>query len=198
MDRFKVIGLAGKAGVGKTTAGRLLAGRYNLVGMEFAGPIKAMIGSMLSPVVCYWEERAWKESPLVELGLDVSPRRLAQTLGTEWGRELVQPDLWVRLMASRVALARELAGDETKLIRPRGVVIGDCRFPNEVEYVRSEGGLVIRLEGPVRGGLGEGAERHASEAGVTADAVVDNRGNLEDLVRMLAEVVDEHYGRANA
>jgi hypothetical protein len=42
------------------------------------------------------------------------------TLGTEWGRDAVHPDLWVRLWAA--------SGPRTSR-----VVVEDVRFPNEVE-----------------------------------------------------------------
>jgi hypothetical protein len=59
-----------------------------------------------------------KEAVHPELG--VSPRHLMVTLGTEWGRDAVHPDLWVRIWAASLPEAAH-------------VVAEDVRFPNEVE-----------------------------------------------------------------
>jgi hypothetical protein len=86
MTIHPVIGIAGRARAGKSTAAELLlrigAGRYLY---SFADPIRAMLKAGLdidldSP---YWQMR--KEDPLSDFG-GHSPRSLMQTLGTEWGR----------------------------------------------------------------------------------------------------------------
>ena len=79
-----------------------------------------------------WLDREWKENTLP--GFDVSPRELAQTLGTEWARDTVDPDFWVKLMWYRVVDG----GCEHER-----VVISDVRFPNEATWIRDHGGYVL-------------------------------------------------------
>ncbi len=55
-----------------------------------------------------------------------------QTLGTEWGRNLIGDNFWVELAMSK-ALSSQRA------------VITDVRFPNEVEAVQNHGGVVVGI-----------------------------------------------------
>jgi hypothetical protein len=50
-------------------------------------------------------DRQLKETPLPVIGK--SPREIMQTLGTEWGRRLVNPDLWVCLAEREVEKLRQ-------------------------------------------------------------------------------------------
>ena len=72
-----------------------------------------------------------------------------QTIGTDWGRDLIGPTLWTGLWHATVSDVLDHGGR---------VVCDDCRFANEAEAVRNIGGRVIRLQG--RGGIAGG---HASE-----------------------------------
>ena len=142
-----ILGLTGRAGAGKDTA----AAALRTLGFErvaFADPLREMLRAlglrdehMVGPA---------KELPVPHLGL--SFRRLAQTLGTEWGRAL-DPELWVKVARDRVRTALE---------RGKHVVVTDVRFDNEARMIRDAGGRVVRIERP-------GADpvlEHASEAGV--------------------------------
>ena len=62
-----------------------------------------------------------------------------QTLGTEWGRELVHPHLWILL-----------ANERLKVLRGAGIgmLISDVRFQNEADWIRSEGGIVLEIRRP--------------------------------------------------
>jgi hypothetical protein len=173
-----VIGIAGRARAGKSTAAELLlrigAGRYLY---SFADPIRAMLKAGLdidldSP---YWQMR--KEDPLPDFG-GHSPRSLMQLLGTEWGRELVAPDLWLTLASG--ALRRG----------GRGMIIADVRFDNEAAWVRAQGGVVLHIER----GKAPPVRAHASEAGVQqlpGDLRIFNESSLDSLHVGLAKLFRE-------
>jgi hypothetical protein len=108
---------------------------------------------------------------------------MAQTLGTEWGRELVHPQLWV-LMAQRRWDAAKAAGLD--------LVITDVRFENEVEWLRGAGGRVIYLARP---GV-EAVSAHASEqydASALADWVICNDNTIDILLHRVDEAVTELF-----
>jgi hypothetical protein len=118
-----------------------------------------------------------------------------QQLGTDWGRRM-HPDVWVRrcLRDARSRLEPE-EGD------PRGafpgVVIPDCRFPNEVAAVRKAGGRVVRIVRP-GAGLDGDAAAHASEAHVDAldvDLDLPNNGELWMLQARAARLPEVLFGR---
>lgn len=154
---MKLVAFAGYGGSGKDAAADYIAERYGFYRLKFAGTIKAMVGVMLNVPPRKIEDRAWKESPIEWLDGQVTPRQLLQTLGTEWGRTLVHPDVWVRATMNRVA-------------GMGWVVISDCRFDNEAQAVRAAGGLVIWIDRPGYGPVNE----HESETALS-DSCIDQR-----------------------
>lgn len=109
-----------------------------------------------------------KNTPLPFAFAGKTPRELQQTLGTDWGRNLVNEELWVALMVS-------------KLHRERSpVVVDDMRFPQEFDCLRGMGALMVRIDRP-------GASRpngHGSEGLLDNhdfDVVIVNDGTLSVL-----------------
>ncbi|RAH37436.1 deoxynucleotide monophosphate kinase [Halomonas sp. SL1] len=177
-----LIGLTGPARCGKTTAQHIIAERFGLARINLADPIKDALGAMLD----LDDERlngALKETPLPWLGK--SPRELMQTLGTEWGRDTVARDFWLRVAEQRLAMLENLEGDAYQ-----GAVVGDIRFPDEAYWLRAHGGTLIHLYRP---GV-EPVRAHASEAGVAmggADRVVTNGGDIHELGQRITETIDQ-------
>lgn len=119
----------------------------------------------------YWIAK--KEEIIPAIGK--SPRELMQTLGTEWGRNFVNEDLWLILARQRL------------LKLGPGMVIADVRFDNEALWVRKLGGRIIH----VRRDLAERVKQHASEVGVTmeeGDGVIVNNGTLEELQQAVKDL----------
>lgn len=153
-----IIGLTGKARVGKDTAGKFIES-YGYTRLAFADPIKAGLQAMIPG----WDSYA-KEEPIVELA-GLSPRVLMQTLGTEWGRSL-DSEFWIRVASMR-------------LPADRNVVITDVRFNNEALWVKRQGGRIIKIERDV-----EAVASHASEQGVDDDLVDYHLNNNATLHRL--------------
>lgn len=166
-----IIALAGPARSGKDTVADHLVKHHQLQSMAFADPIRAMLAEGFDLWAHHFQEL--KEEPLP--WLNISPRRLLQTLGTEWGRSL-HPDIWVLLMQRRLD---DYAGPEDR------IVITDVRFENEAYWVRQRGHLWhIQRPDPLRVGLSDTARAHASEAGVhklPGDRLLYNDSTLEHL-----------------
>ena len=172
-----IVGLSGLAGAGKSTAARHLVERHGFVRRPFAALLKGMLRYLLhaqgvpAGEVDRMVDGDLKEVPTRHLG-GQTPRRAMQTLGTEWGRALA-PDLWVEMWAaSIVGLER--------------VVADDVRFENEVAAVRALGGIVVEVRRPGIVSLGDA---HASEVGVTADAVLCNDRDPLALAVRLDEIL---------
>jgi hypothetical protein len=90
-----LIGLAGKMRVGKDNAARIFVGRGWHFD-SFAARIPAMVEAIADPLTDGNRER-----PITWLG-GRSRRQMMQTLGTEWGRQMVHPEIWVRSLLRRV------------------------------------------------------------------------------------------------
>lgn len=125
MSELRLIGLAGAAGSGKdTVAGMLAAYGYRQYAM--AGPLK----SALSALGIEEPVRELKEQLLP--GKPFSYRKAAQTLGTDWARNL-DPAFWTSLAKSSLGFGKW--------------VVSDIRFPNEVSMVQELGGEIWHVEG---------------------------------------------------
>jgi hypothetical protein len=131
----------------------------------------------LSP--CDFDD-ASKEQPIDWLGR--SPRELMQSLGTEWGRNMVHPELWLLLAEQNLEFLAQTYDTAT------GFVISDLRFENEADFVRKRGGIVLHI---LRSDAAE-VNPHFSESGIGIqdnDLVLHNNGSLDDLFDQL----DEHF-----
>lgn len=172
-----IIALSGPAGSGKSTVAARLASRYDAHRIRFADPLKAMLTAILvsagtSTDMAYrMVEGDLKEVPATAL-CGRTPRHAMQTLGTEWGRDLMHPNLWIELWAAKA---------RTALRNGFAVVVEDCRFLNEVRTVWDLGGKVVWIHG--RSGI---AGSHVSESGGAqhmADYHIYNDGDLAHLNR---------------
>lgn len=131
-----LVGLCGAAGAGKSTVAAYLEHEHAFAQLALADPIVDMIGALFSAAGvdgAWMVERALKEQPTT---LGVSYRRLAQTLGTDWGRQIVAPDLWLRVATQRLA---------SPALQAENVVVSDIRFPNEAQWLQARGGVLVRL-----------------------------------------------------
>lgn len=164
----KILAFTGPKGCGKSTvAERMLLGSFipqRAIRLSMADPIRAMLRQIIDPKAMKTEN---KENP--EMGIcGRSARFLLQTLGTEWGRSIIHPDIWVEAIRRKI-----LATDAAT------VIIDDIRFDNEVAMVKSLGGVIVRVE---RDGVGYTCE-HASEIPVRGEDIdyVLSNNSFEEL-----------------
>lgn len=168
-----LIGLAGTGGVGKTTTARTI---------ERIAPtwFRVAIGDPLRMMLAAYYKSADLDEIEIDRRLDGdlkrtpdpllggrTPTHALQTLGTEWGRQTIHPDLWVDLWTVR---ARRW------LDKGFGVIQDSVRFRNEGERIHELGGLVVRLVGPTTmvGGEAGHVSEHALEGfGFDGEVTVD-------------------------
>ena len=176
MTTPRIIGLWSPApGCGKTTVANLL-GDHHYVRVGFADPLRRMAIELLTAAGYEWSTayRLVTEEKGMTLGLlpgAPTSRQLLRTLGTEWGRDLVHPDLWIGIWTARARSAGYVVAD-------------DVRFPNEAARVLALGGEIWAV---LRPGCSDDSG-HRSEAGlseVTFARVIKNVGTIEDLRRQV-------------
>jgi len=162
---LKLIGLTGRKRCGKGTVAAMLP---NYRCLSFAAPIKRMLMAVgVTPA-----EIEDKETILPRFG--ASPRFMMQTLGTEWGRDIVSPQLWT-------GLAYREANPILKI--GLGVVFDDLRFDNEAQLVKDMGGVIWCIERP-----NLASDSHVSERGIDPK-FIDHRLANFGTVAMLRETV---------
>ena len=84
-------------------------------------------------------------------GLDLiklTPRLLLQLLGTQIGREIIHPNIWVNALMSEYNKGRrfKLMNANTSIDTTDKWIITDTRFPNELKAVKDRKGITIRID----------------------------------------------------
>jgi len=210
-----IIGFAGKAATGKTTAARYMAPlmkrECKVVPMamvlrdeveEFLRAIGAdesvplVYGDQDDKVKVFYvdEASAHQECPRWDgfvadhreiqnkKGFTaVTVRRILQWWGTEY-RRAQDPDYWTKAWSRKVEQF-DLANTH--------VLIDDVRFMNELNTIKSHGGLIIKIERP---GF-DGANNHASETSLDDytdwSYIIVNDGTLEEFKKKVEDLKNE-------
>lgn len=137
-----IIGLIGFAGSGKGTIADILVSKKGYTKLAFADAVKDATAAIFG-----WprfllegdteESRVWREEQdewwSKKTGLHVTPRNMLQLMGTEVGRGMIHPDVWIYAMERRMELYPN-------------VVIADVRFPNEMKFIQEKGGFIVRVK----------------------------------------------------
>lgn len=167
-------------GCGKSTVAQHLRQSHHFVIHPFAGPLRKVVRTFLLEAgvsfpraVSLLTDR--KEDPIPEV-FGLTGRHLLRTIGTEWGRTCLHPDIWVDLWAAQLPVGFP-------------VVVDDVRFPNEAREIKTRGGQLWRIERP---GLEQVGLTHASDGGLedfTFHRTIRNDGSLDDLCRQVEEAL---------
>jgi hypothetical protein len=203
----RLIALVGFIGAGKDTAADYLVNFHEFRRDSFASTLKDAVAAVFG-----WdrellegrtkEAREWREQidPWWSERLNMpnlTPRWVLQHWGTEVCRNAFHNDIWI-------------ASLENKLRRSRNnTVISDCRFRNEVEAIKNQGGRVVWIQRGItphwydiaaKANHGDESARrwleaegiHASEyswAGTQFDHVVENNGSISSLYSQLNDLL---------
>ena len=137
-----IIAICGLQSSGKDTIGSYLINKYGFTKLSFAGVLKDIIAILFG-----WdremlegssnESRKWREqidswwSEKLQIP-KLTPRYVLQYFGTELFRNHFHPDIWV------ISVERQLS-------KYSNCVITDCRFPNEINMLQSNGAKIIKI-----------------------------------------------------
>jgi len=177
-----LIGISGKKFAGKDTTADCIINQleelFELEGLDFkiqklpfAGTLKEMCINMfgLTPEQCYDP----KEKEVIDFRYGKTPRRIMQEVGCKL-RE-VWPDVWVE------NTIRKYKKGEADIS-----IITDCRFPNEVQRIKSEGGKILRVNRNL-----PSEDFDASEIALDNwedwDYIIENNGTIEDLNKAITD-----------
>lgn len=210
MSKIKLIGLVAPRRSGKDTVAKMLGSQINRIGLadylkdacsavfkiprrnfdeddkkeaKFDIPIVlsrdavAKIRDIYGTVVPGFWDKANRAEHIVSGKLMYSPRHIAQIVGTDFLRQF-QEDIHLQVVKNKMA--------EDKLN-----VITDVRFPNELAFVKSLGGITAYV-GREEKEAEALSSSHISERGVCelrfkCDYYIDNNGDLDQLYIMVRE-----------
>ena len=186
-----IIGLVGYISSGKGTVGDILVREHGYHKFAFADALKDAVASIF-----IWPRgllegdtnasRAFREriDPWWshKFGYEVTPRLILQKFGTEACREGIADNIWI------AALEKRIHGYDD-------VVISDCRFPNEIDFIRSAGGVLIRVKRGDDPSPEELSKMHISETAWNSydpDFVIHNEGTKDDLKENIKIILTQH------
>lgn len=159
-----------KMSAGKDTAVEYLINKYDGRKISFASPIYKIMD--FAQRVC---------------GLPTKKdRRFLQLVGTDWGRN-INSDIWINLALDEARKSAE------------NVFISDLRFPNELNALKKDGWVCVKINrNQIESGrVGSGTHTHLSEISLenTPDnewyTVIDNNGTKEEFYAKLDKIVKD-------
>jgi len=125
-------------------------------------------------------------------------RDLLQLLGTEAMRNGLHKNVWVNALMADYTPNHYLIGsmtrhlDDAEALYPNWLIT-DTRFPNELEAVRKQKGITIKVHRPGSKSDAKQAQ-HASETALNNvtdwDYVISNDGDIDELRNKVYEVLE--------
>lgn len=160
-----LIGITGRYGTGKSTLAAMLAELLDAQVVAFADALKEHTHTILEDLT----------------GVLLPPHRIEELksncLGPmyqgygEFMRQNFGQDYWIEQLES---------------VLPARAIVADVRYPNESQWIKARGGLLVAISGPCRRDGDQRSPTHPSEAGVKecaamADIAFENDGDLRQL-----------------
>ena len=161
---------------------------------SFAEKLKQIVCILLGCTLQDIEDRAFKESPLGDewqvsegmseaarsaTGEEMTPRKLMQLLGTDCGRSIIHPDIWIN------ALFADYKSSDGHY---PNWVITDSRFVNDDNALKSKGAIRIRIERP-----NIPVNDHSSETALDDvkdfDEIIQNDGSTTELMNKVKTIL---------
>lgn len=113
----------------------------------------------------------------------LTPRLILQLLGTECGRKIIHPNIWVNSLMS-------------EYVEYSNWIITDLRFPNEAKAIKAKGGIIIKINRTNNTIETSGIQKHESEIALDNykfDDIIENDGTLEDLFYKVHEIIKKYF-----
>lgn len=137
--------------MGKGTFADVISKQTGAFTVGFGDILRQVIVKITAPFLEGGEDEAWewllderKDLQMIP-GIDKTQRFMLDTLGTDWARNMIHPDIWVMALERQIdnILSYYAEGKTNPLI-----IVDDLRKPNEYEWLKSQGAILVRLYRP--------------------------------------------------
>lgn len=177
---MKLIAFAGYQGSGKSLAASYLSNYPKTYLTKFAGTLKQVASIIYHVPIDYWE---YDKNTKQERLQNKTKREVLQIIGTEALRNNLSDDIWIYSLDLEL---KELATKKQIDI----VIIDDLRFPNELQFIKQNNGLVAYINREL-----EIKDKHESESYYEliksqANLLVKNTSHLSNLYKQLDSLID--------
>lgn len=134
-----------------------------------------------------------KDSPNAWIKDKLTPRKILQLLGTEAGRNIIHPSIWINALFAdykykTIGTYNEQKG---KILELPNWIITDCRFENEAKAIKNRKGIIIRVNREDATAQDK-VNQHSSETALDDykfDYTIDNFGTIEELIENVKQVL---------
>ena len=164
-----MIGFIGKRHSGKDTASDYLVNKYGYTKRAFAEPLKLGLKELFG----FTDEQLYtNKKEEIDDVWGISPRVACQVIGNDIVRDLfpkmllpnIGMDFWIK--------RADIWYENNKKEHNNKIVWSDVRYQNEVDYILSKGGLVVKIVRPKMDN-NDNVDEHCSE---TSLDIIDNYG----------------------
>ena len=127
--------------------------------------------------------------------IELTARLLLQLIGTECGRTIIHPNIWVTsTLSSYDEIERWRKTDEAHLEKYNNWIVTDVRFPNEAEAIKNRNGILIRINREIdHYGNPILMTSHPSEYSLDEydgfNHVIENNGSIDELIQKIEKII---------
>lgn len=179
-----LIGLLGNKGSGKDTTANYIKTKYECQVEAFATPLKETVRILFNMTD---EQLYGDKKEIVDTRWNITPRQVFQYIGTDIVRNKfseIMPHIgnnfWIINLENKY---REYISNNKSGI----FIITDVRFQNEVDFIKKNNGIVIKIVRNINN-----YDSHESEnidSVNNYDYLLENNGTLENLYRKIDKII---------
>ncbi len=189
----QIVALTGPMGSGKSTICRYIkaaAAKSNIECevLSFATPIKMGCHVMFGGEAAHWYGN--KKNEVIPY-LNKTPRELMQKLGTEFGRDMIDPLVWIKIMHNNLLAIIENVDKEAINYL---ILVDDLRFVEEADMFTELKAPMFRID--VDGEVPANVV-HRSEAGIPIEKVTrsyiaarGDQDSLQNIAKLILKSVE--------
>jgi len=178
-----MIGIIGKKYSGKDTVADIICKLHpDYIKLAFADTLKDTCMSLFG----FTHDQVYNDKETIDSNWNITPREVLQFVGTELVRNNMNkllPDIGDNFWIKTIDVKAKLAIQNGKKI-----IISDVRFENEVNYIKQNGGIIIKVTRPDIANFSNFANHVSEQLETIPDFEIINNSTIADLENMIKQI----------